>query len=207
MKIAIAGTGYVGLSNGILLAQHNEVVCLDIVPEKVALLNQKKSPIEDREIEDFLAHKRLNFRATLGKVDAYTGAGTLQRRLQWQGTRDLSAWLALPAAIAFQAQHDWPAVRARCHAKAVAAMHSLRARWGLAPIAADTDLGQMAAIPVPHQDAEALRRRLFDESRIEVPVTQHAGRTFVRISVQGYTTDAEIGALMNAPALLTRAQP
>ena len=74
MKIAIAGTGYVGLSNGILLAQHNEVVCLDIVPEKVELLNQKKSPIEDREIEHYLTLKSLNFRATLDKQDAYTGA-------------------------------------------------------------------------------------------------------------------------------------
>ncbi|MDC0994025.1 nucleotide sugar dehydrogenase [bacterium] len=74
MKIAIAGAGYVGLSNGILLAQHNEVVCLDISPEKVALLNRKQSPIEDAEIEDYLAHRTLNFRATLDKQDAYSSA-------------------------------------------------------------------------------------------------------------------------------------
>lgn len=74
MKIVIVGIGYVGLSNGILLAQHNEVVALDVVPEKVALLNQKKSPIKDEEIEDSLVNKSLNFRATLDKVDAYKGA-------------------------------------------------------------------------------------------------------------------------------------
>jgi UDPglucose 6-dehydrogenase len=74
MKIAIAGTGYVGLSNALLLAQHNEVVAVDIVPEKVAMLNRKQSPIEDVDIEEILRNKTLNFKATLDKAQAYTGA-------------------------------------------------------------------------------------------------------------------------------------
>lgn len=74
MKIAIAGIGYVGLSNAVLLAQHNEVVALDVVAQKVEGLNNKISPIIDAEIEDFLKNKQLNFRATMSKEDAYENA-------------------------------------------------------------------------------------------------------------------------------------
>ena len=74
MKIAIAGTGYVGLSNAILLAQNNEVTALDIVEEKVKMINEGKSPIVDKEIEEYLAEKKLNLKATTDKKEAYIGA-------------------------------------------------------------------------------------------------------------------------------------
>lgn len=74
MKIAVAGTGYVGLSLAILLAQHNEVKAVDIIPEKVAIINQKKSPIQDKEIEEYLATRELNLVATLDAKEAYSDA-------------------------------------------------------------------------------------------------------------------------------------
>ena len=73
-KIAVAGTGYVGLSNAVLLAQHNEVKAVDLVAEKVALLNDRKSPIEDKEITEYLANKTLNLEATLDAEIAYKDA-------------------------------------------------------------------------------------------------------------------------------------
>ncbi|MBT3504628.1 MAG: nucleotide sugar dehydrogenase [Piscirickettsiaceae bacterium] len=74
MKIAIAGTGYVGLSNAVLLAQNNDVVAIDVIAEKVAMINKKESPIADVEIEDYLQNKTLNLKATLDKQEAYVGA-------------------------------------------------------------------------------------------------------------------------------------
>ncbi|WP_333852325.1 nucleotide sugar dehydrogenase [Leclercia sp.] len=74
MNIAIAGTGYVGLSNAVLLAQHHKVTALDVITEKVAQINQHHSPIADKELEDYLANKPLNLRATLDKVEAYQDA-------------------------------------------------------------------------------------------------------------------------------------
>ncbi|MBL0507623.1 nucleotide sugar dehydrogenase [Aeromonas caviae] len=74
MKIAIAGTGYVGLSNAVLLAQHHEVVAVDVIANKVELINQRRSPIVDKEIESYLDSRDLNLRATLNKEEAYHGA-------------------------------------------------------------------------------------------------------------------------------------
>ncbi|HBI9832649.1 TPA: nucleotide sugar dehydrogenase, partial [Escherichia coli] len=74
MNITIAGTGYVGLSNAVLLAQHHQVIALDVVPEKVEQINQRHSPIADKELEEYLANKPLNLRATLDKFEAYESA-------------------------------------------------------------------------------------------------------------------------------------
>lgn len=74
LKIAVAGTGYVGLSIATLLSQHNKVTAVDIVPEKVELINNKKSPIQDEYIEKYLAEKKLNLTATLDAKEAYSDA-------------------------------------------------------------------------------------------------------------------------------------
>jgi isopenicillin-N epimerase len=136
-------------------------------------------------------------------LDSYTGRTPLERRLQWQGTRDISAFLTVPAAIDFQARHDWPTRRERCRTMARQLQREVLARSGLAPIAPDEALAQMAPIPVrtPAAQAETLRRWLCDEQHIEVPVTQHAGQVFVRVSVQAYNTPADLDRLRDALAL------
>ncbi len=135
-------------------------------------------------------------------MDAYTGTTLLERRFQWQGTRDLAPFLTVPAAIRFLEQHQWQSLGGRCHALAREAATELSRRFGIEPIAAQDDFAQMVAIPVPHSDAEGLRRRLFEESAIEIPVTSHAEQSFVRLSVYGYNDARDIARLLEAPALL-----
>ncbi|MEO5735271.1 MAG: aminotransferase class V-fold PLP-dependent enzyme [Rubrivivax sp.] len=132
--------------------------------------------------------------------DAYTGHTLLERRLQWQGTRDIAAFLAVPAAIEFQDRHSWPALRQRCHAMAIETRNRVLSRNGLQPIAADSAHAQMVPIPVRTDDGDALRRWLFDQHRIEVPVIQHGEQRFVRVSVQAYNTQADLDALVQALA-------
>ena len=133
--------------------------------------------------------------------DDFLGTTLFERRMQWQGTRDISAWLAVPAALDFQKRHDWPAVQVRCHALAKIALDKLTERFATQPIAEDEDWAQMVAIPIAVQDPELLRKRLYEESRIEVPITAHGKQIFVRVSVQGYNTLDDIEHLLAAPAL------
>jgi isopenicillin-N epimerase len=121
--------------------------------------------------------------------------------LQWYGTHDPSAYLSVPAAIRFQSEHDWPAVRQRCHALLCQAMGRIGKLTGLAPLYPEQGgfYHQMATIPLPPvADLPAFQRRLYQEYHIEIPGILWHGRHFLRISVQGYNTQADIDALLDA---------
>lgn len=123
---------------------------------------------------------------------------------EYQGTRDIAAYLSVPAAIAFLRDHDWPAVQRRCHALLRDARRRVGALTGLPPLAPDTDVWfrQMAAVPLPPCDAAALKRRLYDEFAVEVPIGTWNGRQLLRISIQGYNRAADVDALLAALAAL-----
>lgn len=130
--------------------------------------------------------------------DAYTGSTLFERRMQWQGTRDLAAFLTVPAALEFQARHGWDQVRRDCHRLAAETLERICSLTGLSPVCTDADFGQMVVIPVPPMDADQLKTLLFDRHRIEIPVTTHKDRLFVRISIQGYNTREDADALVAA---------
>lgn len=125
---------------------------------------------------------------------------TFVSRNQWQGTRDLAAFLSVPAAIEFQQAHDWDAVRIRCHALASECRQQVADLFGLAPIAPDSPdwFAQMITVPIPPCDATALKTRLYDDYRIEVPFVTWNGSHYIRVSFQGYNDEGDLEALMAA---------
>ncbi len=126
---------------------------------------------------------------------------------EWQGTRDIAAYLSVPAAIQFMAEHDWLHVQRECHELVRYARERIGELTGLPPITPDSPewFAQMAALPIPQCDLDALKRRLYDEFRIEIPTVEWNGRHFIRISIQGYNTRADVDALVEAlKILLTR---
>lgn len=125
---------------------------------------------------------------------------TFVSRNQYQGTRDIAAWLATPAAIRFQAEHDWDTVRARCHGLAREARLRISERFGQAPITPDQPdewFAQMVTCVLPPSiDLETVKTRLYDEFRVEVPVGGLFGLKWVRVSFQGYNDEADLDRLI-----------
>jgi isopenicillin-N epimerase len=117
---------------------------------------------------------------------------------QAQGTRDPAAYLAVPAAIAFQRANDWAAVRAGCHQSVERAIEQMASLTGLPPIAADPARwhGQLATMPLPECDVAVVKRQLYDRHRVEIPILRWNDRPYARISVQGYNTAADVDALV-----------
>ena len=120
--------------------------------------------------------------------------------LWWQGTRDISAYLAVPAAIQFMEEHHWPDVQAECHRLVCHVRREIAALTGLPPVTPDEPewFAQMAICALPRCDGSTLHRRLYDEFMIEVPITSYGEQRFVRVSVQGYNTPEDMNALAEA---------
>lgn len=131
----------------------------------------------------------------------WSGEHTFVSRNQQQGTRDVAAFLSVPAAIDFQQQHNWPAVRKRSHEMLAATRARMHERLGTEPLYPsrpdDSTLwySQMGLITIPPVDAPALKETLYNEYSIEVPLTALGDRQFVRVSVQGYTTQTDLDTL------------
>jgi isopenicillin-N epimerase len=130
----------------------------------------------------------------------YQPGESFARRVEGQGTRDLAAWLSVPAAIAFQRDHDWAEVRRRCHDLAVETRARINTLTGMKPIAPEGWLGQMATIALPPCDVMALKTKIYGAHRIEFPAIVWNDQPFIRVSFQGYNTRADADALIMALA-------
>ena len=135
------------------------------------------------------------------------GPSRFQDYFEWIGTDDPAAYLSVPTAIEFQAQHEWPAIRAACHSLASQARERIGALTGLPHICPDTTewWGQMCAVPLPIADiaeAESLQRRLWEEEGVEVPIVAWQDRFFVRVSIQAYNSPRDVDRLLDGLARL-----
>ena len=119
---------------------------------------------------------------------------------EWQGTRDLAPYLAVPAAIRYQRERDWPAVRRRCHALAQWVRGALHDLYGLPPLSPDGDewYMQMVSAPLPPCDTIEVKRRLLEDHSIEIPLPKWRDHCLIRVSVQGYTTREDLETLVGA---------
>jgi isopenicillin-N epimerase len=132
-------------------------------------------------------------------------ASTYQQRHTWQGTRDLTAFLSVPAAIDFQREHDWPSVRQRCHELARQARARVADLTGLAPLTPDSPdwFAQMIALRLTPFDPGTLKEHLYERYRIEAPVFRWQGHHLIRLSFQGYNTPDDLEAVTTALERLT----
>lgn len=126
----------------------------------------------------------------------YDGSGFVERN-EWHGTRDIAAFLAAPSAIDYQREHNWRAIRVECHRLALQAQTRLCGQRQLRPFS-ENQFAQMVTVPLPPCDVDMLRKRLYDDYRIEAPVGKFADQCNIRISVQAYNTAAEIDLLIDA---------
>lgn len=137
-------------------------------------------------------------------ADAIENPGAESRYIEyheWQGTRDLASFLATPAAIDFQAEHHWDAVRRRCHQMGINTRQRIDALTGLPPICGEAWFGQFFAARLPERvDPAALHQFLYVERNIVAPYTELNGQKYIRVSFQGYNTDEDADILVNALA-------
>ena len=119
---------------------------------------------------------------------------------EWQGTRDIAAYLAVPAAIGYQRERGWEEVRRRCHRMASGVRRAVLELYGLEPFTPDSNefYGQMVAIPLPACDGPGVKRRLLEEHNVEIPILTWQGRQLVRVSVQAYTSQKDLDTLLSA---------
>ena len=128
-----------------------------------------------------------------------TSGSTFIDQQEWTGTRDISAWLAVPDALAFCREHNWDNVRTRCHELVREARAAISKLTGLPPLSPDSLdwFVQMATLPLPPCDAKRLHLQLYERFRVEVPIVEWGGRQFVRVSIQAYNSPRDVERLLD----------